>query len=126
IARVRAIASSGVAVPRAEASRSLRQLEDGIRHVPSRRLQVGGTKPTRESAMISVHGSATVDQCAIGDAATASARRSCARRVVCRELRLRLVDQRLADAGDADVMLIEHLALAGVGWHGLEHLAVLL
>ncbi len=42
------------------------------------------------------------------------------------ELRLRLVDERLADAGDADIVLIEHLALVGVARDVGQHLAILL
>src|SRR5262245_35788291 len=43
-----------------------------------------------------------------------------------RDLRLRLIDQRLAQARDADVVLVEHLATARVRWHGDQHLAILL
>src|SRR6202047_5694358 len=42
------------------------------------------------------------------------------------ELRLGLVDQSLADAGNSNIVLIEHLALAGVRRHVHQHFAILL
>src|SRR6516162_10294841 len=56
---------------------------------------------------------------------SASARRPRGGCVFARNLRFGFVDQRLTNAGNTHVMLIKHLALARVGRHVHQHLAIL-